>query len=91
METTFKIKGESMISDHIWISEGSFDPETANILCADMNSLELGKEQLVRYSTFIFEEAPLPPRKNAANPRYPQTPEAEKRLARFLDTLEKKG
>jgi hypothetical protein len=91
MQTTFKIKGESMTHDFTWTSEGDFDPEFANILCSEMNALELSKGQLVRYSTFIFQEAPDAPRKNAANPRYPKTPKAAARLQRLLDAVDEKG
>lgn len=91
MKTTFKIKGESMVSKDTWVSEGDFDPEAANILCAEMNSLEMMKGAIIHYSTFIFDEAPEPARKPYTKSRYPKTPKAKARLNRLLDAVKKKG
>lgn len=91
MKTTFKIRGESLSNSWTWISEGAFDPETANLLCAEMNSQEMMKGAIIHYSTFIFDEAPEPARKPYTKSRYPKTPKAKARLNRLLDAVKKKG
>jgi hypothetical protein len=88
---TYRIFGEALVGKASWLSVNDYPLEFANVFCTELNSVEIGGDKRIRYSLMVTKTPTMPANAPLPKARYPKTPEAEKRIQRLLDAVDKKS